>query len=506
MNMVSQQYVFTDRIDAFDPNLVASTNYNTQIQPNTVTNNTVIAPFDTLTPQYNDVAESSGEISLVASSELPNNCITYGNMIFVPSISNDAETSTKKIADQTPFKCVLSSDSNFLNTFIENSNIEASNDVLCRTTTDPSSNIISTINGNDLIVSDQSNQQLYHTIDPNQVAMQSDQEVILQDEHGHLYRQVPNMYVDGTSMCSSELLPVISAQVDISDVDYGNEMSIERVENTCQSIPVNFITSSGLNVDNSNALGENSDMQQVEFILQGYRDNRQLGEIDQMNASNQYRIESTSQQQNYQSHIEMHTNKEQQRLLENTMSTLRKFLIYAPPQKHGKFNFFFILFRFLSVAAVNDITAREKQLEAEQEAQFQSYLNTSKSSEQSATDYYSGTESIPPIYTTTASKTSEIPTETPKSMTLNSITNDLFTHSGRDSPTDEYVDINEMEFIEQKNERGQREENVLMRRSRRKKTTKRKDDECKYFLFTILLHILIDTTKTNLKCFSVNFG
>lgn len=137
------------------------------------------------------------------------------------------------------------------------------------------------------------------------------------------------------------------------------------------------------------------------------------------------------------------------------------------------------------MAAVNDIAARE---EAAREEQFQSYLNTGKSVPDPNLDYYSNsrTEDIPsPIYSNSQTKPSDVSRETSKTMTtFDSMANDLFSNRC-DSPADEYVDINDMEFIEKKNEKGQQEENVLMRRSRRKKTTKRKDDECK-----ALVHLL----------------
>lgn len=124
----------------------------------------------------------------------------------------------------------------------------------------------------------------------------------------------------------------------------------------------------------------------------------------------------------------------------------------------------------ISVAAVNDITARDEQ--------FQQYLNTGKSVPDHSLDYYSASqvENVPSsIYTSPTTKNpSECAKEIPKTLNLGPISNELFPNSC-DSPTDEFVDINDMEFIK-KNE--QRDRNVVMRRSRRRKTTKRKDDAC----------------------------
>ena len=134
------------------------------------------------------------------------------------------------------------------------------------------------------------------------------------------------------------------------------------------------------------------------------------------------------------------------------------------------------------MAAVNDIAAREKQLEAAREEQFQSYLNTNSNSipERNIEYYTNSRVEIPPIYKHPSGKVVEVLSEQIKTGTLATITNELFPN-GCDSTADEYVDINEMEFIEQKTEEGQQDENILMRRSNRKKTTKRKDDECTKF-------------------------
>lgn len=138
------------------------------------------------------------------------------------------------------------------------------------------------------------------------------------------------------------------------------------------------------------------------------------------------------------------------------------------------------------MAAVNDIAAREKQLEAaREEQQFQSYLNNNTNSNSIPDrniDYYTDDTNEPPIYKNPSGKLTEISGDQSKSITLASITNELFPHGCESSTADEYVDINEMEFIEQKNDEGQQDDNIVMRRSNRKKTTKRKDDERKGLL------------------------
>lgn len=134
------------------------------------------------------------------------------------------------------------------------------------------------------------------------------------------------------------------------------------------------------------------------------------------------------------------------------------------------------------VAAVNDITARDEQ--------FQQYLNTGKSASDHTLDYFSASqvENIaPPTYTSPTDKTpSEGAKETPKTLNLGPISNELFSNSC-DSPTDEFVDINDMEFIKN-NQQCQSDKNVVMRRSRRRKTTKRKDDACMCYGLNIFIH------------------
>lgn len=129
------------------------------------------------------------------------------------------------------------------------------------------------------------------------------------------------------------------------------------------------------------------------------------------------------------------------------------------------------------MAAVNDITAREEQ--------YQSYLAQSKvDAPKTVTemDYYynSGVD----VHTTQQSQThinghtmhfsgnksrtmGPTTSTSAKSMFLAECEN---TRTSCASPADEYVDINEMEFIEPN---GGKEENLLMRRSHRKKTAKK---------------------------------
>lgn len=127
------------------------------------------------------------------------------------------------------------------------------------------------------------------------------------------------------------------------------------------------------------------------------------------------------------------------------------------------------------MAAVNDITAREEQ--------FQQYL-TSKSAPDGDMNFYSTTRDgsmTPSIYNThpTTKISSECPKDVSKDLNLGAnLSHEVFPNSCDSPGMDEFVDINEMEVIKERNDEGVREKSVLMRRSRRKKTTKRKDDQC----------------------------
>lgn len=128
------------------------------------------------------------------------------------------------------------------------------------------------------------------------------------------------------------------------------------------------------------------------------------------------------------------------------------------------------------MAAVNDITAREEQ--------FQQYLNTNKSAPDDGMHFYSTSRDAsmaPSIYNTgpTIKLSSERSKEVQKDLNLGvTLSHEVFPSSCDSPGMDEFVDINDMEVINEKNDEGAREQNVLLRRSRRKKTTKRKEDQC----------------------------
>lgn len=132
------------------------------------------------------------------------------------------------------------------------------------------------------------------------------------------------------------------------------------------------------------------------------------------------------------------------------------------------------------MAAVNDITARDEQ--------FQQFLNTSKSTPDNTIGYYTENHLPSAIYTQPTTKNADCTKELSKSLTSETLSNELF-QNNCDLATDEYVDINDMEFIKKSSDSDQTVENILMRRPRRKKTTKREDEACMWNDKTTLLTI-----------------
>ena len=182
-------------------------------------------------------------------------------------------------------------------------------------------------------------------IDQNQITVQmhtgNDQEVLMQDENGQLYRQVQNILINGASMCPSELLPILSTPVDLGDPDYvDNQLQcISRIQNSFNQrenslheipfqIPLNFVSNSEQNEImpvTSKSMDTNLDMQQVEFIFNSYK-NTNANEME----TNQYGTEQgiLNSNTNYQQNTSMQPNNDssnqQRNSLESTMSTLCK--------------------------------------------------------------------------------------------------------------------------------------------------------------------------------------
>lgn len=384
MNLVARQFVFANQADTFDANLNAASEYCASLDSNSVTQESTVAPLiNALASTLNGANESNAQISLsVTPSDISSNCITYGDVVFVPAIASDdnqqnqlantielikdeqTAAAPQNDVNQTPsFKCVLSSDAPFVDTFLQAPNDNLST-VLCETSTlhtfteqhetHPThlATLNTNINGtNDLVANDIptvanpiGQQQMYQIVDPNHVNIQmpasAAQEVLIQDEHGQIYRSVQNIY--GTPICSNELLPIISTQIDIApnaafDEDQVHLQPLQNVyhhpdhhqNNEPYEMPVNFISTSNSNERTSHTI-DATDLQEVQFLFDTYRNGGQINDIHQTNAveSNQFQIETNTAATNYQTQFEMQSNKEQN-LLDSTMSTLCECFLFS---------------------------------------------------------------------------------------------------------------------------------------------------------------------------------
>lgn len=372
----SSQYVFANQTDTFEANLAAATEYCASLDSNPVNHQeSTIAPLiNALTSTYDEANEPNSEIALsVQSTAISNNCITYGNVVFVPAIINNdnqqaaqielikSETNAQK---NTKYNGNQSSDASFVNTFLQAPNIDGNGStVVCETPTQAFNETNKSHSANAIAIAtngisaelnqiDQhrQQQQMYHIVDSNHVnigsmASAAESEVLLQDEHGQLYRPVQNIYVDDTTMCSNELLPIITTPMGIaSNPTYvgsdSDQVHLQTMQNTYQpnneppppyEIPVNFIPTSNSNQRTSDTINTNAELQQVQFIFDSYGTNGSINSINQSNAiaPNQFQIEPNADATNYQTQFDaMQSNKEQESLLESTMSTLCKFWLF----------------------------------------------------------------------------------------------------------------------------------------------------------------------------------
>lgn len=381
MNIAQEQYVFTDNCKSFDPNMCSAAEYSPPSAVNSnVQQTTIVTPFHAIASDFNELANQNPEITLVSASEVPSNCITYSNVIFVPTLVNDEHQLDQigdtielvkhdsevagvgvGVNDSQSFKYIVSADSRFVNTFIQtdidNTATVLSNESSGLFVDQHQSHMITSvpqINDDNLIVPDNANQIHQHlsnveTIDQNQITVQmhtsNDQEVLMQDENGQLYRQVQNILINGASMCPTELLPILSAPVDLGDPDYvDNQLQcISRIQNSFNQrenslheipfqIPLNFVSNSEQNEimpDASKSIDTNLDMQQVEFIFNNYK-NTNTNEME----SNQFGTEEglLNSDINYQQNTSMQSNNDsnnQRNSLESTLSTLCKWKKYA---------------------------------------------------------------------------------------------------------------------------------------------------------------------------------
>lgn len=127
------------------------------------------------------------------------------------------------------------------------------------------------------------------------------------------------------------------------------------------------------------------------------------------------------------------------------------------------------------MAAVSEFAAREEQ--------FQSYLNKSEMNERQP----SINDDTQVLHFNIDSTRKELPIDHHKlpnhtevvmpKVELNDLALDV---NRRDSTNDEFVDINEMQFVH-KDDGRPFNKNIVVKRLCRKMTTKRKDEECKCF-------------------------
>lgn len=146
---------------------------------------------------------------------------------------------------------------------------------------------------------------------------------------------------------------------------------------------------------------------------------------------------------------------------------------------------------FFSVAAVNDITSRQEQ--------FQTYMSANKpenikSADNNMTPYQ---ENCLPGGKRIDEKTQHSPHFCPSKVSTNHIHHDqsslipptatvtsskVYTSNASENSRmscatpDEYVDINEMEFIQTKGEYGTEKDNMLMRRAHKKRAVRRNEE------------------------------
>lgn len=136
------------------------------------------------------------------------------------------------------------------------------------------------------------------------------------------------------------------------------------------------------------------------------------------------------------------------------------------------------MFFLITVTAVSEFTAREEQ--------FQSYLNKTEIPENIShtNGHINNSNQITHFNaeasTHLATNHKTIPNPLPPSMPK--IENNNLLLERRESTNDEFVDINEMQFVH-KNDGRPHTKNIIIKRTRRKKTTKRKNEECKFICF-----------------------
>lgn len=379
MSIGQGQFMFSEQLKPFDPNLNLIAEYSPPPESNAdqTQQATAIEHLQTIASNFNDGTNQNSEIFFISSSDVPNSCISYNNVTLVPTIENDGNQ-LDQIADAIElveqasagieandthsFKYILSS-------AFQTSDIDNTPDnVLCNNPQtnsyiEQSSHMISTvpeINAGNLIGNGitneitnenneiQSNHQIHvEQMQQNAISVElqtnNEQEVLLQDQNGQLYRHVQNMYGQ------SELVPIIATPSGAIANIVCNDNSFDKIQQSyhqkesnshelAYQLPLSFVETPVCTENipiNSNSTDTNLEMQPNEFIFNSYKNSNSINDTIQPNLtdSNQYVIDQVpnsilDDKENYQSRSQLHPDKDQQRIFdycESTMSTLCEF-------------------------------------------------------------------------------------------------------------------------------------------------------------------------------------
>lgn len=265
-----------------------------------------------------DVATMARQEVLLNQNISDYGCITYSNVIFVPTTRSENETDDvnesikdEKIdgynQDMFPCKYLMSSESRVLNTFVRsNDGVE---------NVDNFDGNFGEIMGNseEIILNEQNQMNIYQNdidyISENPI--RSDSEIILQCSNGQLYRQIQNVYVnpiDGTR--SVELIPLHgNNNYEInSNYSYNNHQTEHFGVEQTEIVQTNVSADSIFN--------EQTKFPSIESI------NQKSTNDDDM----EYQQKQQKDKENVKETTNSSTNDHQQKTLMETMSPLCKFL------------------------------------------------------------------------------------------------------------------------------------------------------------------------------------
>lgn len=329
--MDHDQYAFENRMKTFDPNLSSVARYSP-----TPSTSTAVNPYNV---QSND--------TIVAIPETSTNCITYSNIIFLPTnstngldqvvdaiemVKNENDASTSDCIDAHSFKYIVSSDQRFMNTFIQTSGIDGANHVSNSYIDQSSSNMIATIAGigeNNLILNDTCTTEPHHeqlNMENHSLAVQvqskfshieeNGTEIIMQAPDGQLYRPVHNIYLNNEQTNGDEILPtIISEPLTFTDIEFTQPNQFDP--DTFHNVP-----SDHGNYNDPTSFMESSPSLGTMTVYNEYKGSKLPNEQFHMDHIN---VLETHQMPQYQTNPNTQVDKDQQRiLLESTMSPLCK--------------------------------------------------------------------------------------------------------------------------------------------------------------------------------------